>query len=383
MAGASHFIEHMLFKGTEKRTAREIADSFEGMGGQLNAFTSKEHTCLYARILDENLYTALDILFDMLFHSSFAPRDFETEKGVIIEEINMYEDTPDDLVHDIFSQQLWSGSRMGSPILGTLDTVSAFARQELFSFYNKAYVPANMVISVAGNINNEKLYETVDSYLEQENTSPQFELHREQTEITGPFLHLLPKETEQVQICLGVPGIDYNDKRRYAQNIMNSILGGGVSSRLFQSVREELGLAYSIYSYPSTYSDSGSYVIYAGTGPARIPQLMEVLHKELTGFAENGISADELSRTRQQLKSSLYLGMESVMNRMTRLGKSLLMYDRIIPLEEVMDNFLRVKEEAVGDLARSLLLPGQFSLAAIGSDEALMSVENEFNKFWR
>lgn len=381
LSGASHFIEHMLFKGTATRTAKEIADSFESMGGQLNAATSKENTVLYARVLDENLYDAMDILFDMLFHSAFTPQDFETEKGVIMEEINMYEDTPDDLVHDIFSQNMWQHSPMGPPILGTLETITNSERNDLFNFYKSFYVPSNIVISVAGNVEAAKVRDAVEAHLEQVqpgSVSMQLEI----PEVSAPFVKLVPKETEQVQICLGVPGITYKDDRRYALNIMNSILGGGVSSRLFQSIREELGLAYSIYSYPSNYSDTGSYVIYAGTGPSRTGQFFEVLHGQLVGLAEHGISDEELDRTRRQIKSSLYLGMESVMNRMTRLGKSLLMYDKIIPLEEVMDKILSVEKDTVENLATQILQPSLVSLSAIGSPEALKNVDDEFKRYW-
>lgn len=381
ISGASHFIEHMLFKGTATRTARDIADSFEGMGGQLNAFTAKENTCLYARILDENFYTALEILLDMIFHSAFTPRDFETEKGVIIEEINMYEDTPDDLIHDLFSQGMWQQGSMGSAILGTLDSITNSERDDIYAFYKRCYVPSNIVISVAGNVEQEKVKAAVEAYLEQE-PGGIVKLPAEPSQISAPFLKLVPKDAEQVQLCLGVPGITYNDERRFTLNIMNSILGGGVSSRLFQAIREELGLAYSIYSYPSTYSDTGSYVIYAGTGPSKVGQFFEVLHQELEEIAEEGISDDELTRTRQQIKSSLYLGLESVMNRMTRLGKSLLMYDRVVPLEEVMDKIMSVDQAMVGNLAAQLLQPSMVSLAAIGSAEALKCVEEEFRKYW-
>lgn len=380
-SGASHFIEHMLFKGTDTRTARDIADSFESMGGQLNAATSKENTVLYARVLDENLYAAMDILFDMLFRSAFTPQDFETEKGVIIEEINMYEDTPDDLVHDVFSQNIWKNSPMGPPILGTLETITNSERNDLFDFYKKFYVPSNIVISVAGNVESGKVRDAIEAHLEQAQPGS-VGIELETPELSVPFVKLVPKETEQVQLCLGVPGITYNDCRRYALNIMNSILGGGVSSRLFQSIREELGLAYSIYSYPNNYSDTGSYVIYAGTGPSRTGQFFEVLHGQLAGLVENGISEEELTRTRQQIKSSLYLGMESVMNRMTRLGKSILMYDKIVPLEEVIGKIMSVEKNMVESLAAELLQPSRISLSAIGSPEALKNVNDEFRRYW-
>jgi len=293
IAGASHFIEHMLFKGTEKRSAREIAESFERIGGQLNAFTSKEYTCVYARTLDENIYTAVDIIFDMLFKSTFSSREFATEKGVIIEEINMYEDTPDDLIHDLFARKIWNTHPLGSPILGTAGTVSDFERQEIFDFYKFYYVPANMVISIAGNVNRLKIKDIVESYLEGEPGQ-----NRNQSPVNSlnycPFVNLVEKDTEQVQICLGVPGISYHNPGRYTLRIMDSILGGGMSSRLFQNIRERLGLAYSVYSYPSTYSDTGSFSIYIGTSPNKVASFFEVLFAEINKFVKEGVSEEEI-----------------------------------------------------------------------------------------
>ena len=382
ISGASHFIEHMLFKGTERRRAREIAESFESIGGQINAFTSKEYTCLYSRTLDEYMDLALDIMFDMLFHSAFAARDFETEKGVVIEEINMYEDTPDDLIHDVFSQQFWQGHSMGQPILGTIESVANFKREDIFAFYRQTYKPANMVIAVTGNVEAFKVRDKVECYLNKE-SKEKVQLPYEKVSSYTPFIKLVEKDTEQVQICLGVPGISYRDKRRYVQNIMNSILGGGVSSRLFQAIREELGLAYSVYSYPSNYSDSGCYAIYIVTGPGKLAQFFEVLYAELKKFIDKGVSEEEVKRTRQLIKSSMLMGMESVMNRMTRLGKSVLMYDEVIEVEEVLKRINAVTPEDINNYAAEILALNCFSLAAIGSTEVLPIVEREYKKWWK
>ena len=382
LSGASHFIEHMLFKGTDRRSAREIAESFEGIGGQLNAFTAKEHTCVYARTLDEHLDTALDIIFDMLFHSSFTLKDFETEKGVIVEEINMYEDTPDDLVQDVFSQQLWQGHSMGRPILGTLDSVQGFKRQEIFDFYHQAYIPANMIIAIAGNIDGARVKDKVESYLNQD-IPGQSQFINTKIGDYVPFIKTVAKDTEQVQICLGLPGISYHDQRRYTQNIMNSILGGGISSRLFQTIREELGLAYSVYSYPSNYSDTGSYVIHIGTGPGKVAQFFEALHGEIEKFQQQGVMLSEVERTRQLIKSSMLMGMESVMNRMNRLGRSILMYGQVIPVDEVLEQIYAVTPEKVNHFAAQVLDLPRFSLAAVGNAEVLPMVENEYKKWWK
>jgi predicted Zn-dependent peptidase len=382
MSGASHFIEHMLFKGTNRRSAREIAESFEGIGGQLNAFTAKEHTCVYARTLDEHLDTAMDIIFDMLFNSSFAPKDFETEKGVIVEEINMYEDTPDDLVHDVFSQQLWQGHSMGRPILGTVDSVQSFKREEIFDFYRRAYVPANMIIAIAGNVDALRVKEKVESYLHPDMPDSASFINIEIPDYV-PFIKTVAKDTEQVQICLGLPGISYRDKRRYTQNIMNSILGGGISSRLFQTIREELGLAYSVYSFPSNYSDTGSYVIHIGTGPGKVAQFFEVFHAEIDKFRQQGVIPGEVERTRQLIKSSMLMGMESVMNRMNRLGKSILMYGQVIPVDEVLEQIYAVTPEKVNHFANEVLDLPRFSLSTVGNAEVLAMVENEYKKWWK
>lgn len=381
LKGAAHFIEHMLFKGTESRSARDIAESFECIGGQLNAYTAKEYTCLYARTLDEHLPMAMDILFDMLFAAKFAPKDFDNEKHVIIEEINMYEDTPDDLIHDVFSRRMWSQHPLGSPILGTKASVAGFQQEHIRDFYRDYYQPANMVIAVAGNIDSEKVRDAVGSHLEGHAQGCR-NGDQGQPRIYQCFSNLVEKSTEQVQICIGVPGLTYFDERRHALNIMNNIFGGGMSSRLFQSLREELGLAYSVYSYPASYSDSGAYSIYIGTNPGRIDTCFEALSGEMQRFLQEGITPLELERTQQLIKSSMYLGLENVMNRMSRLGKSMLMYGEVHAPEEVMARILAVDAETIHELVKNVLDQEPFSLAAIAPSDILNEVERAFNKHW-
>lgn len=382
MAGASHFIEHMLFKGTTSRSAKDIAESFEGIGGQLNAFTAKEYTCLYARTLDENCFEAIDILFDMIFNSTFGDKDFATEKGVVIEEINMYEDSPDDLIHDVFAQKLWEGNSMGVPILGTIDSINSFVRDDIFNFYKKSYSPANLVISIAGNVKHETIKEKIDNILNQEAKITE-EINNGKAHISTPFVNLVEKDTEQVQLCIGGPGVNFYDDNRYTQNVMNSILGGGLSSRLFQKMREELGLAYSVYSYPSTYSDTGSYAIYIGTSKANISRFFAALNEELDIFLTSGVTETEVERTKKLIKSSIYLGMESATNRMSRLGKTMLMYGKLIPVEEVIDKVLAVTLDDVNKLANNILNRNALSLAAIGAKDILPEVEQEFIRYFR
>ena len=381
LAGVSHFIEHMLFKGTPQRTARDIAESMEGMGGQLNAFTSKEYTCLYARTLDEDIYSAMDIVFDMLFNSLMAEKDLDTERNVVIEEINMYEDTPDELIHDVFARKFWNGHPMGNSILGSLESISEMNRDELYQYYKKYYVPANMIISVAGNVDNIKVKDFVESKLASQKGIQPFSAIDKPAEC-APFINLLPKEVEQMQICLGVPGVSYRHEDRYIQNVMNSILGGGMSSRLFQRLREELGLAYSVYSYPASYSDTGLYSIYIGTSPSKVGQFCAAFYEQIEQFINHGVTDEEITRTQKLIKSSISLGLESVMNRMTRLGKSILMYDQIVPPEEVIEKVYAVKPFMVQEMAQRIFKPELFSLAAIGDKDVLPIVEQEFKKWW-
>ncbi|MCX5779530.1 MAG: pitrilysin family protein [Firmicutes bacterium] len=382
LAGASHLIEHMLFKGTPTRNAREIAESLEIMGGQLNAYTGKEYTCIYARTLDEDIYTAMDIIFDMIFNSELADKDIDTERNVVIEEINTYEDTPDELIHDVFSRKFWDGHPMGNSILGTLESVTGMKRDELYAYYKEYYVPANMVVSIAGNVDHLKVKEYVEGKLDVYPGLPPADRAQKPGDYQA-FIDLVPKEVEQLQICLGVPGLSYHHEDRYTLTVMNSILGGGMSSRLFQKLREELGLAYSVYAYPANYSDTGLFNIYIGTSPARVEQFCAVLYEQLEQFSHWGVTEDEIFRTRKLTKSSIALSLESVMNRMTRLGKTVLMYDQVISPEEVIARINAVTANMVQDMAQRMFRPDLFSLAAIGDKNILPLVEGEFIKWWR
>lgn len=382
LAGASHLIEHMLFKGTPSRNAREIAESLEIMGGQLNAYTGKEYTCIYARTLDEDIYEAMDIIFDMLFNSLLADKDIETERNVVIEEINSYEDTPDELIHDVFARKFWDGHPMGNSVLGTLESVAGMKRDDLNAYYKKYYVPANMVVAVAGNVDHLQVKEYVEEKLDAHKGPAPLDIMPQPGGYKA-FVDLVPKEVEQVQICLGVPGLSYHDEDRYTLTVLNSILGGGMSSRLFQKLREELGLAYSVYAYPANYSDTGLVNIYIGTSSARVEQFCAVLYEQLEQFSHWGVTEDEIYRNRKLTKSSIALSLESVMNRMTRLGKTVLMYDQVISPEEAIAKINAVTAEMVQDMAQRMFRPELFSLAAIGDKEVLPLVEKEFRKWWR
>lgn len=381
LIGASHLIEHMLFKGTPSFTARNIAEIFEGMGGQLNAYTGKEYTCLYARTLDEDIYAAMDIIFDMLFNSCMTRQDLDTERRVVLEEINTYEDTPDELIHDVFARHYWEGHSMGYPILGSLESIGEMDREEMFAYFRAYYVPANMVVAVAGNVDNLKIKDYIEMKLEPYCRPAAREMDTKPPE-NASFISLVPKDVEQIQICLGVPGSSYWDEDRYTQTVLNSILGAGMSSRLFQKLREELGLAYSVYSYPSSYSDTGLFSIYIGTSRGRVPQFCEVLNQEIELFKARGVSPEEILRTQKLTRASVAMSLESVMNRMTRLGKTMLMYDRVISPEEFIARIDAVTTAMVQEMAEKLLRPELFALAAIGEESALPLVEQEYRKWW-
>ena len=362
--GVSHFLEHMLFKGTEKRNAKQIAESLETVGGQINAFTSKEFTCFYARVLSENFRLASDVLSDMFLHSLFREDELEKEKNVILEEIKMYEDTPDELVHDVFARTIWQDNSLGQSIIGTAETVQSLTRERLINYYRDTYVPENIVVAIAGKITRDQVIDTIGSLFEGFNGGP------------NPFKTLAPqvsggtkyvsKDIEQVHLCLGNPGLSNQDTNIYALLILNSVLGGGVSSRLFQKVREEKGLTYSIYSYHSGYTDTGLFGIYAGTSPKSVDSVIAIILEQINNIKRHGVTDEELSRTKQQIKGSILLGLENVSSRMNRLGKSEISFGRIITPEEVVESVLNVKNELIIDTARRIFQADKFSLAVIG-----------------
>ncbi len=365
--GISHFIEHMLFKGTQKRSAKDLAESLEAVGGQLNAFTTKEYTCYYAKILDEDLDLAIDVLSDMYFNSKFEPKEIEKEKKVVIEEIKMYEDSPDELIHDIFTQTVWKGHPLGKPILGTSESIAGMNRQKILSFLAQNYTPQNLVIAVAGSINYKQIHDKLAPIFGSFSGSRQRNLDVKPK--AGTVIKHISKDTEQTQIVMGVPGLAQDDPQIYPLHIFNNILGGGLSSRLFQEIREERGMAYSVYSYHSTFVDSGLFAVYAGTSPGNSEAVIECILAELAKLKQEGISPNELERTKAQIKGSLYLSLESVSSRMSRLGKTELSFDRIVPLEEVVQKIGRVEINDVKRLAESLLNSSVLSLTTIGPGE--------------
>ncbi|HWI55268.1 MAG TPA: pitrilysin family protein [Desulfobacteria bacterium] len=365
-SGIAHFIEHMMFKGTEKRTAKQIAEALDAVGGQLNAFTSKEYTCYYARVLDEHLDIAVDLLSDMFFNSLFREEDIDKEKNVIIEEIKMYEDAPDELVHDIFASTLWSGHALGKPIIGTEEIIKRLGRENLMNFKDGFYSPASLVVSVAGNVKHEEIVEIL---------GPMFEKLRSQPverRYVAPKVHSSiqsrKKDTEQVHLCIGTPGLPMDDRNTYVLHILNSVLGGGISSRLFQEIREERGLAYSVYTYQSSYRDAGLFSVYAGLSQNNLNEVISLVAKEMKDFRLNGITKDELDRAKQQIKGSMYLGLENVSNRMSRIGKSELCLNRIVTVDEAVQKINDVSLQSVKDLADYMFKSENIVVTSIGPE---------------
>lgn len=365
--GVSHFIEHLMFKGTAKRTAREIAESLDAVGGQLNAFTAKEMTCYYAKVMDEHLPLAVDVLADMLFNSTFEPHALGKERGVVKEEISMYEDTPDELIHDVFMETAWPDNPLGKPVLGTIQSLDAIDRTVVKNYIERQYVPGKIVIAAAGCLEHERVWELVRPAFE---TLPK----REQPPIAAAPAGLsgktkrLHKPTGQMQICLGTQGISVADDRNYPLYILNGVLGGGLSSRLVQSIREERGLAYSVYSFNNSFKDAGIFAFYAGTAPSAAAQVIELFQKEMESLCAHGITEAEYERAKAQVRGGLYMGLESVSNRMNRLGRNMLLLDKIIPPEETIRKVESVTLEDIKKLADYLFNNQPHVLATIGPD---------------
>ncbi|MFY9175364.1 MAG: pitrilysin family protein [Peptococcia bacterium] len=364
-AGITHFIEHLMFKGTEKRTATEIAEALDSVGGQLNAFTTKELTCYYAKTLDEHFPVALDVLSDMFFNSRFDPQAIEKERGVVEEEIKMYEDTPDDLIHDLFVQTVWPNHPLGKPILGTIESLEGIDRDKIMDYISNNYLPERIVISIAGNIEHKAIQEQVGQVFSK------LKNDRKPKKLQPPVedeAHIsnLKKDTGQVQICLGTVGLSQHDERIYTVNVLNSVLGGGLSSRLVQAIREERGLAYTVFCYHTAFSDTGLFTFYAGTSPQKYDEVITLLLKEIDKVVKDGITEKELNKAKEQIKGGLFLGLENVSSRMTRTGRNLLCLDRIISPEEVVEKVSKITLQDVHVIAKELFENRELSLSTIG-----------------
>jgi predicted Zn-dependent peptidase len=364
--GIAHFIEHMLFKGTRKRTAEQIAQSVDSVGGMLDAFTAKEMTCFNAKVLDEHLPVAVDVLSDLVLHPRFDAEDIAKEKQVVLEEIKMEEDNPEYLIHELFTQNFWRGHPLGMPILGTPETVSQFSRGSVSECFAEWYAPNHVVITAAGNLEHAHLVDLVAR--EFEGAAPSAVAVKP----TPPDTHACveqrdKKELEQVHIVLGVPSYPLAHERRYAASLLNVILGGGMSSRLFQNIRERQGLAYAIESDLSPYTDSGVLSVYAGTSRESAAQLIRSVSEEFRNVRGDGVSIEELRRAKDHLKGSMMLSLESTSSRMSNLARQAMYLHRFISLDEMLASIEAVTREEVHAIARDFFEPGRITLTVLGS----------------
>ncbi|WP_026974446.1 M16 family metallopeptidase [Alicyclobacillus contaminans] len=373
--GISHFLEHMFFKGTERRTARDIAEVFDSIGGHVNAFTAKEYTCYYAKVLDEHFELAVETLSDMLFHSTFAPEEIEKEKKVVIEEIRMYEDEPDELVMDILAESVYPGHPLGYTILGLEENLRGFSRTDIQGYVAERYQPSNMVVAIAGNISEAMAIEVVNRYFGSAPTH-RSELPADglvQPTFTRGFC-VREKDTEQIHICLAAPGLPAGHEDLYALVLLNNTLGNSSSSRLFQEIREDRGLAYSVFSFHTSYRDCGMFGIYVGTSPEHVREVMSVVESICEDVAEHGLTDDELRKGREQVKGSMMLSLESTSSRMSRLGKNELVLGREVTLDETLKGIQRVTADDIRRVAANLLKQ-RFALAAVGPVDANVFAE--------
>lgn len=362
--GISHFIEHMLFKGTQRRSARQIAKEIDAVGGILNAFTSKEFSSFYAKVMAEHLPVALDLLFDLYLNSLFAAEELEKERQVIVQEINMVEDTPDEYIHDLFSQSFWPHHPLGLPILGRLNTISRMDRRTLKGFFLKHYLQIPPIIVAAGKLKHEDLLRPVQEALRKIRPRPkERKIHPPRPH---PQIQVKNKQLEQVHLLLGTQGFSVVHPRRYAFTILNTILGGGMSSRLFQEVREKRGLAYSVYSFASSFVDSGLLGVYVGTGDHTLNRVLQVILREMKRLAENSIRPKELRSAKEQLKGNLLLSLESTDSRMSRLAKNEIFFHRFVSTEEIIEGIEKVSAEEISSLAQEIFRPDSFSLTVLG-----------------
>lgn len=342
--GITHFIEHMLFKGTPTRSAKDIAREFDRIGGDINAYTSKEYTCYYAKVVDDHANHAVDILADMFFNSNMEPVEIERERQVVLEEISMTEDMPDDDVHEQLWRVMYPKHSIGAPILGVEQTLKTFDADKIRGFMDRFYTPSNTVVSVAGNIT-PKLIQQIEGLFGEFKKVEQQKPYAEPDFAAGSSIKY--KDIEQGHLCLGFPGMSINDPHLYDLAVMNNILGGTMSSRLFQEIREERGLAYSIYSYHSAYSDHGTLAIYGGTSNEQLPELQEKILESIHHMQSGGLTQLEVSDSKEQFKGNLLLGMESTSSRMSRNGKHELLMGRHISFEEVLQKIEEVSMEKV------------------------------------
>jgi predicted Zn-dependent peptidase len=372
-AGATHYLEHLLFKGTSRRTALDISAAVDAVGGELNAFTAKEYTCYYARVLDVDLPLAIDVLTDMVTSSLIEPKDVDAERGVILDEIAMNDDDPSDTVHEAFSAQLLGDTPMGRPILGTVDSINSITREQIAEHYAARYEPRNLVVAAAGSLDHAEVVELARAAFGRALAGAADPLPARlpgpgqdtDSRPTGTGVRLVSRGIEQANLVLGCGGLSRTDGRRFALGVLNAALGGGMSSRLFQEVREKRGLAYSVYSFSSQHADSGMWGVYAGCMPAKADEVLSICQDEIAKVISGGLTDDELNRGKGQLRGSIVLGLEDPSSRMSRLGKAELVYPRLEPVEEILAAIGAVTQDDVREVAAAVLAQPK-ALAVVG-----------------
>jgi predicted Zn-dependent peptidase len=367
--GISHFIEHMVFKGTANRSVKDIARSIESVGGYMNAFTGKEHTCYYARVLDEHAGLAVDVLSDLVLNATIPPKDLEKEKGVVIEELKNAEDDPDDIIHDYFDKALFGSHPLGYPVIGTESNLRSFTRNDLVLYMKKNYVPGRMVLAAAGNISHDKLVALAEKHFGiARNQSRTSGTGRKKPQLYRPEKKDFRKPIQQAHICIGTQAWSIKSKHRYPTLVLNTLLGDGMSSRLFQNIRERYGFAYSVYSYATLMSDAGVFSAYIGTDKQHIEISTELITKEFEKLRTKSVGKAELGRTKAQLKGSMMLSLESIPNRMMRLGTSELYFQEFNPIDGIIKQIDGVHQDDVQAIANELFRDDRLSKVIIHPD---------------
>jgi predicted Zn-dependent peptidase len=368
-AGVSHFIEHLLFKGTRSYSAQEIAETFDELGGELNAATSRESTVVFARVPDRHLETALDVMADMVFSPTFA--DLETEREVVLEEIAMLEDTPQDLVHDLLSEAIFAGDPLGRQVIGRADVISTVSKRALSSYHRQMYTAGNIVLAAAGNLEHDRVLALLERASHQRVEPPEARtrVRKPLVKAPPPGLRFQRKDTEQYHVCIGGIGVSRTDRHRFAASLLDAILGGSASSRLFQEIREKRGMAYAVYSFASQYADTGLIGVYVGTREENLDACFEIVAREIADIASGNVHERELRRAKENLKGRIVLSMESTSNRMSRLGKSLITDAELLTLDRIIAEIDAVEETDIATLAALLLAPESLSASGIGPSE--------------
>jgi len=369
-AGASHFLEHLLFKGTSSRTALEISSAIESVGGEMNAFTSKEYTCFYARVIDTDLPMAINVVSDLITSSIVSALDVDAERKVVLEEIAMRDDDPSDLIHDFFSDTYYGSTPIGRPILGTVESIKGMSRNTVFNYYKKKYLPQELVVAVAGNIKHKRVVAMVEEALSRDNfldilAAPVVRPNTVVKNTKQQSVGVMYKKSEQAHMFYGMEGVARADDRRFAMGVLSAALGGGMSSRLFQEIREKRGLAYSVYAYAQQFAGSGVLGFYAGCNPAKAIEVVEIIRSVLSDVAENGMTHEEIERAKGAVRGSLVLSQEDSGSRMSRIGKNEIVYGQVMDFDDILKSIARVSTQDIREIASEFLVKTP-TLALIG-----------------